>query len=73
MPIAANMHNDWTSSRFGPDWAEEPLAIGVDDNNPNLVYTGDLGRMMRSVDGGKNWYGVFSQSTGEVTPLPAWT
>jgi photosystem II stability/assembly factor-like uncharacterized protein len=62
---AANMHNDWTSSRFGPDYGEEPLSMGVDDNNPDLVYTGDLGRVMRTVDGGKNWYGVFSQSTGK--------
>ena len=61
----ANMHNDWTSSRFGPDFAEEPVSMAVDDNNPDLVYTGDLGRVMRTVDGGKNWFGVFSQSTGK--------
>jgi photosystem II stability/assembly factor-like uncharacterized protein len=63
--IASNMHNDWTSLRFGPFWGEEPMAFAVDDVNPDLVYTGDLGRIMRSVDGGKNWYGVFSQSTGK--------
>jgi photosystem II stability/assembly factor-like uncharacterized protein len=62
---AANMHNDWTSNRFGPDWGEHPKFMGVDDNNPDLVYTGDLSRVMRSVDGGKNWVGVFSQSTGK--------
>jgi photosystem II stability/assembly factor-like uncharacterized protein len=63
--IAANMHNDWTAARFGPDWADEPVSMAVDDNNPDLIYTGDLGRLHRSVDGGKNWYGVFSQSTGQ--------
>ena len=62
---APNMHNDWTTARFGPDWAESPVSMTVDANNPDLVYTGDLGRIMRSVDGGKNWYGVFSQSTGK--------
>jgi photosystem II stability/assembly factor-like uncharacterized protein len=62
--IAPNMHNDWTSVSFGPDWGEEPVGIGVDSANPGLVYTTDLGRVMRSVDGGRNWYGVFSQSTG---------
>jgi photosystem II stability/assembly factor-like uncharacterized protein len=62
--IAPNMHTDWISLRYGPDWGEEPVNIAVDDNNPNLVYTTDLGRVMRSADGGKNWYGVFSQSTG---------
>jgi photosystem II stability/assembly factor-like uncharacterized protein len=63
--IAANMHNDWTSLRFGPYFAEEPLDMAVDDNNPDLSYTGDNARVMRSVDGGKNWYGVFSESTGK--------
>jgi hypothetical protein len=62
---ASNMHNDWTTLRWGPDFGDEPLSIGVDDNNPDLVYTTDLARMMRSVDGGKNWYGVNSQSTGK--------
>jgi photosystem II stability/assembly factor-like uncharacterized protein len=62
---AANMHNDWTSSRYGPDFGDEPMSIGVDDNNPDLVYTSDLARVMRSVDGGKNWFGVNSQSTGK--------
>jgi photosystem II stability/assembly factor-like uncharacterized protein len=61
---ASNMHNDWTSSRFGPDFGDQPQSIGVDDNNPDLVYAGDLARVMRSVDGGKNWVGVNSQSTG---------
>src|SRR6185295_6177641 len=56
---------DWVSGRFGPDFGDEPLSIGVDDNNPDLVYTSDLGRVMRSVDGGKIWFGVNSQSTGK--------
>ena len=63
--VAPNMHNDWTSSRFSPDFGDLPMFFAVDDNNPDLVYTGDLARLMRSVDGGKNWYGVFSQSTGK--------
>jgi photosystem II stability/assembly factor-like uncharacterized protein len=62
---AANMHDDWISSRFGPDFGEQPLSMGVHDNNPDLVYTSDLGRVTRSVDGGKNWFGVNSQSTGK--------
>jgi photosystem II stability/assembly factor-like uncharacterized protein len=62
--IADNMHNDWTSRRFGPDFGDEPVSMAVDENNPDIVYGGDLARVMRSVDGGKNWVGVFSQSTG---------
>lgn len=63
--IAPNMHNDWTSARFGPDWGESPVSMTVDAGNPDLVYTTDFSRIMRSVDGGKQWYGVFSQSTGK--------
>ena len=59
-----SVHDDWTTSRWGPDFGDEPLSIAVDDNNPDLVYTGDLARVMRTTDGGKNWYGVNSQSTG---------
>jgi photosystem II stability/assembly factor-like uncharacterized protein len=62
---AENMHNDWLSSRFGPDWGDEPMEFGMDENNSDLVYTTDLGRIMRSVDGGKNWVGVNSQNTGK--------
>ena len=62
---APNMHHDWIASRWGPDWGDQPLGIAVDDNNPDLVYTTDLGRVMRSVDGGQNWVGVYSQSTGK--------
>ena len=61
---APNSRNDWVASRFGPDWANQPLSLAVDDNNPNIVYGSDLGRIMRSLDGGKNWAGVYSQSTG---------
>ena len=60
---APNMHDSWISARFGPDFGDQPLSIGVDDHNPDLVYTTDLGRVMRSTDGGKNWEAVYSQAT----------
>jgi photosystem II stability/assembly factor-like uncharacterized protein len=61
---AANMHDSWMSRRFGPDWGDEPVGFAVDPNNPDLVYSTDLGRAMRSTDGGLNWTAVYSQSTG---------
>jgi len=60
---AANMHDSWLSYRFGPDWADQPLGFAVDDNHPELVYRTDLGRVMRSKDGGKIWEGIYSQGT----------
>jgi photosystem II stability/assembly factor-like uncharacterized protein len=60
---AANMHDSWIGYRFGPDWGDQPMEFAVDDNNPNLVYRADLGRLMRSTDGGENWDAVYSQGT----------
>jgi len=60
---APNMHDAWLSDRWGPDWGEQPLSFGVGPDNPDLVYTTDLGRIMRSTDGGKNWEAVYSQGT----------
>jgi len=58
---AENMHDAWISDRLGPDFADQPLNIAVDANNPDLVYTTDLGRIMRSTDGGRSWEAVYSQ------------
>jgi photosystem II stability/assembly factor-like uncharacterized protein len=56
-----NVHDSWIGQRFGPEFGDQPLNIGVDDNNPNLVYTTDLGAVMRSTDGGETWDAVYSQ------------
>jgi photosystem II stability/assembly factor-like uncharacterized protein len=60
---APNMRDSWIGARFGPDFGDQPLSIAVDDRNPDLVYTTDLGRVMRSADGGRNWEAVYSQTT----------
>jgi len=57
---APNLHDSWISRRFGPDWGEQPLNMTVDDNNPDIVYTTDYGRIMRTVDGGANWEPLYS-------------
>ncbi|HEY2013019.1 MAG TPA: hypothetical protein VGH38_05925 [Bryobacteraceae bacterium] len=59
--IADNMHDSWISDRFGPDFGDQPLDMSVDDRNPDLIYTGDLGRLLRSTDGGGSWQAVYSQ------------
>jgi photosystem II stability/assembly factor-like uncharacterized protein len=55
------MHDAWINDRFGPDWGENPFDIAVDDHNPDLVYATDFGRTLRTTDGGKNWYGIYSK------------
>jgi photosystem II stability/assembly factor-like uncharacterized protein len=61
---AANVHDAWITERFGSDWGENPLALGVADQDGNLCYGTDLGRTMRTTDGGENWQAVYSRKSG---------
>jgi photosystem II stability/assembly factor-like uncharacterized protein len=60
-----NVHDAWITQRFGPDWPENPLMIGVADQDANISYTTDFGRTMRTLDGGANWEAVYSRKSGE--------
>src|SRR5262249_2481895 len=65
---AANVHDSWINARFGPGWGGHPLTLGVSPNNPELCYATDLGRTMKTTDGGKTWNAVYSKPVGQ-----AWT
>lgn len=58
---AENVHDAWITPRFGPDWSENPLNLTVADQDPNLAYATDLGRTMRTSDGGVNWTALYSR------------
>ena len=58
---AANVHDGWITARFGPDWGENPLHLAVAADDPNLCIETDMGRTMRTRDGGKTWEGVYSR------------
>jgi photosystem II stability/assembly factor-like uncharacterized protein len=58
---AKNVHDNWITERFGPAWAENPLSLTVAAQDANLVYGTDLGRTMRTIDGGANWEAVYSR------------
>ena len=58
---AANVHDAWITPRFGTGWAENPLEIGVADQDANLIYGTDFGRTMKSSDGGATWWAVYSR------------
>ena len=62
---AANVHDAWITERFGTDWGENPLMIGVADQDANISYATDLGRTMRTLDGGASWVAVYSRKSGE--------
>lgn len=66
---AKNVHDAWITERFGPDWAENPLNLTVAQQDPNLAYGTDLGRTMRTDDGGLTWVAQYSHQVrgGEWT------
>jgi len=58
----ANIQDAWITERFGTDWGENPLALTVADQDRNLAYGTDLGRTMRTTDGGATWVAVYSKT-----------
>jgi photosystem II stability/assembly factor-like uncharacterized protein len=62
---ADNVHDDWITPRFGVTWGENPLNITVADQDPNLSYATDLGRTMRTSDGGATWNAVYSRNVSD--------
>jgi photosystem II stability/assembly factor-like uncharacterized protein len=63
---ATNVHDDWITERFGLSWGENPLKITAADQDPNLAYGTDLGRTMRTTDGGATWDGVYSRKIDDA-------
>ena len=58
---ASNVHDAWITPRFGVGWAENPLELGVADQDANLAYGTDLGRTMKTSDGGATWWAQYSR------------
>jgi photosystem II stability/assembly factor-like uncharacterized protein len=58
---AKNVRDNWITEHFGIVWGENPLNITVADQDPNLSYGTDLGRTMRTTDGGATWEGMYSR------------
>ncbi len=56
-----NIHDAWISKQLGPDWGENPLGLGVADQDPELCYGTDFGRTMITSDGGATWRGAYSK------------
>jgi len=56
----------WITERFGPGWGENPLAMTVAEQDPNLAYGTDLGRAMRTTDGGATWAALYSRKVNDA-------
>lgn len=64
---AANIHDGWISARFGPSWGENPLNLAVAADQPDFCIETDMGRTLRTRDGGRTWEGVYSRKLGDQT------
>jgi photosystem II stability/assembly factor-like uncharacterized protein len=62
---AKNVHDAWITERFGPGWGENPLNMTVADQDPDLAYGTDLGRTMRTTDGGATWTALYSRRVND--------
>ena len=62
-----NVHEAWISERFGTDWGEPGISLGVAPSDPNICYRTDDGRTMRTLDGGKTWDAVYSHRLPDRT------
>ena len=63
---APNVHDAWITERLGTDWGEPGISLGVAPNDPNICYRTDLGRTMRTLDGGRTWDAVYSTAGGRA-------
>jgi len=55
-----NYKRGWIDERFGPTWGENPFSIAVSPVNPDICYTTDFGRTIRTADGGKSWEQLYT-------------
>jgi hypothetical protein len=64
---APNVHDAWISERFGTDWGEPGISMGVAPSDPEICYRTDDGRTMRTLDGGRTWDAVYSRRLSDRT------
>ena len=62
-----NIHDNWISQQIGVEWGENPLELGVAEQDPELCYGTDFGRTMITTDGGATWHGTYSKQVASDT------
>jgi hypothetical protein len=62
---ASNLDGGWINERYGPTWGENPFSIAVSAVNPDVCYTTDFGRVIKT----RGWWekldtGIHQKETG---------
>jgi photosystem II stability/assembly factor-like uncharacterized protein len=60
-----NRESSWIDERFGPGWGENPFYIKVSDQDPDICYSTDWGRVFKTSDGGKTWQQVYTNKVSD--------
>jgi hypothetical protein len=58
---SSNYKKGWIDERFGPTWGENPFSIAVSPANPEICFTTDFGRTIKTSDGGMTWEQVYTK------------
>jgi photosystem II stability/assembly factor-like uncharacterized protein len=59
--FSPNYEKGWIDDRFGPTWGENPFSIAVAPSDPDICYTTDFGRTIKTHDGGLTWGQVYTK------------
>ncbi len=59
--FSSNYEKGWIDERFGPGWGENPFSIAVAPGDPDICFTTDFGRTIRTPDGGEKWQQVYTR------------
>lgn len=55
----------WIDDMFDATWGENPFSIGVSPADPEICYTTDCGRVIKTVNGGNSWDQVYTKKNGQ--------
>jgi photosystem II stability/assembly factor-like uncharacterized protein len=58
---SGNYKKGWIDERWGPTWGENPFSIAVSPANPEICYSTDFGRTIKTPDGGITWEQVYTK------------
>jgi photosystem II stability/assembly factor-like uncharacterized protein len=56
----SNYKKGWIDEQFGPGWGENPFSIAVAPHYPDICFTTDFGRAIKTADGGKTWEQIYT-------------
>ena len=54
------VNSGWMVEYYGPSWPGNPIDLGVCPSDPDICYSTDYGRTLKTMDGGSTWEQVYT-------------